>query len=459
MLKTPPRAGFFLARTLGMLEANMETVIEPGWILPVEPEGVVLTQSGVAVKDGRIEAILPVAQLAASYGDAKRIQLPNHLLIPGLINLHTHAAMTLMRGLADDLELMTWLKEHIWPVEMAHVSAGFVYDGTLLACAEMLRGGITCFNDMYFFPEAAARAALDAKIRAVLGMIAIEFPSAYAGDPEDYLHRGLATRDEFRSEPMLGFSLAPHAPYTASDKTLSRIAIYAEKLDLPIHIHLHETLAEIEGSVEQHHMRPIARLHRLGLLGPNLIAVHAVHLKPEEILLLKEQGCSVAHCPTSNLKLASGFAPVAEMLAVGINVGLGTDGAASNNRLDLFAELRLAALLAKGVAGSAQALPAHDALSMATIRSAKALGLDAQIGSLKPGKAADIVAVDLSALETTPCYDVVSHLAYAAGREHVTHVWINGELLLEERRLRFLDGEHLASTARLWHEKISAAKH
>jgi 5-methylthioadenosine/S-adenosylhomocysteine deaminase len=454
MLKTPPRAGFFLARTLGMLEASMETVIEPGWILPVEPEGVVLTQSGVAVKDGRIEAILPVAQLAASYGDAKRIQLPNHLLIPGLINLHTHAAMTLMRGLADDLELMTWLKEHIWPVEMAHVSAGFVYDGTLLACAEMLRGGITCFNDMYFFPGAALEAALQAGLRVSVGMIVFDFPSAYGSDPDDYLAKGLALRDQWREHPLVSFCLAPHAPYTVSDATFAKVAKLAAEVDVPVHVHLHETAQEIERSLAEHGVRPLARLERLGLLGPGLIAVHAVHLDDAEIALLARHRASVAHCPSSNLKLASGFAPVAKMAAAGINLALGTDGAASNNRLDMFEEMRLGALLAKAVAQDAQALPAHAALRAATLGGAIALGLEARIGTIAAGKAADLAAVRLAGPELSPCYDPLSQLVYAAGRQHVSDVWVAGRQLLQRGIIPAAALWGLDTRSKLWQNSL-----
>src|SRR6185295_19409617 len=281
-------------------------------VVPVEPAGVVLENHAVAVRDDQIEAVLPAAEIGARYGGADIVDLPEHVLIPGLVNAHTHAAMSLMRGLADDLPLMRWLTEHIWPAEARHVSAEFVRDGTLLACAEMLRGGITCFNDMYFFPEAALEAVLQAQMRAALGMIVVEFPSAYASDPDDYLQKGLALRDRFREHPLLSFCLAPHAPYTVTDATFRKIATMLGELDVPVHIHLHETEDEVERSLAEHGVRPIERLRRLGLLGPNLIAVHAVHLSAEEIQVLARHGASVAHCPSSNLKLASGFAPIAQ---------------------------------------------------------------------------------------------------------------------------------------------------
>ena len=389
----------------------------------------------VALSGGLIEAVLPRAEGLARFPSHSRIDLPAHALIPGLVNAHTHAAMTLMRGLADDLPLMRWLEDHIWPAETKHVSPEFVRDGTLLACAEMLRGGVTCFNDMYFFPEAALEAALAAGMRSAHGMIVIDFPSAYGADADDYLAKGLALRDRFRDHPLASFCLAPHAPYTVSDATFRKIATIAAEVDVPVHIHVHETAAEIERSVTEHGMRPLARLDRLGLVGPSLIAVHAVHLEDEEIALLARHGASVAHCPSSNLKLASGFAPVARMAAAGVNVAIGTDGAASNNRLDVLGETRLAALLAKAVAADAGALPAHAALHAATLGGARALGLDSRIGSIAPGKAADLVALRYDEPALEPCYDPVSQLVYAAGREHVSDVWVAGRRLVSDGNL------------------------
>jgi len=429
-------------------------LINARWGVPVEPAGVALERHAVAVRDGRIEAVLPMAEAAGRYADYLRVDLPGHALIPGLVNAHTHAAMALMRGVADDLPLMRWLQEHVWPIEAKHASAQFVKDGTLLACAEMLRGGVTCMNDMYFFPEAALEAALAAGMRAALGLIVIEFPSAYAADPEQYLARGLALRDEWREHPLASFCLAPHSPYTVSDATFRKVAQLAAELELPVHIHVHETLDEIERSVSEHGARPLQRLERLGLLGPNLIAVHAVHLEPAEIALLARHRSSVAHCPSSNLKLASGFAPVAALLAAGVNVALGTDGAASNNRLDLFQEMRSAALLAKAVARDAAAMPAHAALHAATLGGATALGLEGRIGSIVPGKAADLAAVAFDSIELQPAFDVVSHLVYACGREHVTDVWVGGERVLQDGMLTRLELSDLQGRALLWQTKI-----
>jgi 5-methylthioadenosine/S-adenosylhomocysteine deaminase len=350
---------------------------------------------------------------------------------------------------------MTWLEQHIWPAEARNVSEEFVHDGSLLGMAEMLRAGVTCVNDMYFFPEATARAALRAGMRASLGIIAIEFPTAYAPDAAGYLKKGLATRDAFHGEPLLSFCLAPHAPYTVADETLRRIAVLAEELDLPIHTHVHETKGEIEQGLARNGMRPIERLRQLGVIGPRLIAAHSVHLEEHELDLFAREGVNVAHCPSSNMKLASGIAPVAAMRARGIGVGVGTDGAASNNRLDVFTEMRTAALLAKVASEDARVVPAEEALEMATIAPARALGLEREIGSIAPGKSADLAAVELSSFETLPCFDPVSHLAYSAGREHVTHVWVAGEARLVDRRLRGLGEQDLHDKAIWWQGRVS----
>lgn len=437
------------------MKAPADLLLLPQWVVPVESEGT-LADHAVAVQDGRILDVLPADAAQARYDAAQTIALPGQALIPGLVNLHGHAAMSLMRGFADDLPLMAWLNGRIWPAEKKHASDAFVRDGTLLAAAEMLAGGITCCNDMYFFPQAAGEAFLQAGMRAMLGILVLELPSAYATDADDYLARGLATRDALKEEPLLGFAFAPHAPYTIADATFGRINTLAEQLGLPLHTHIHETADEIQASLKQYGVRPLERLARLGLLGPNFIGVHAVHVSDAEIDLLAQHGCHVAHCPTSNLKLASGIAPVAKFAAAGINLGLGTDGAASNNRLDLFAEMRLAALLAKGASNDAAALPAAAALKMATLDAARALNLDDRIGSIAPGKRADLVAVDLHALSSQPVFDPVSHLVYVAGREDVTHVWVDGKLKLNDRRLVGLDTDDLTARAAYWRTKLTA---
>lgn len=437
------------------MKAPADLLLLPQWVVPVEPAGT-LADHAVVVQDGRILDVLPADAAQTRYAAAQTVSLPGQALIPGLVNLHGHAAMSLFRGFADDLPLMTWLNQRIWPAEKSLASESFVRDGTLLAAAEMLSGGITTCNDMYFFPQAAGEAFLQAGMRATLGMIVLEFPSAYASDADDYLAKGLALRDTLKEEPLLTFAFAPHAPYTISDATFGRINTLTEQLGLPIHTHIHETADEIRDSLKQYGVRPLERLARLGLLGPNFIGVHAVHVNEAEIELLAEHGCHVAHCSSSNLKLASGLAPVVELLRAGVNVGLGTDGAASNNRLDLFSEMRMTALLAKGVSGDAAALPAATVLKMATLDAARALNLDDRIGSIAPGKRADLVAVDLRGLVCQPVFDPVSHLVYVAGREHVTHVWVDGKLKLNDRRLVNLDADDLTARAVYWRTKLTA---
>lgn len=434
---------------------SVDTLILAAHVLPVEPRAV-LARHAVAVSEGRIVAVLPEDEALAAYDARELVRLDRHVLFPGFVNLHCHAAMALLRGLADDRHLMAWLEEHIWPAEAKHVSDEFVHDGSLIAMAEMLRAGATCVNDMYFFPEATARAALRAGMRAAIGVIAIDFPSTYAADPSEYLQKGLAIRDAYHGEPLLTFCLAPHSPYTVGDETLRRVGVLAEELDVPVHTHLHETRDEIEQSRLRHGVRPLERLQRLGLVGPRLIAVHAVHLEDGEMDVMAHEGVSVAHCPSSNLKLASGIAPVAALRARGVNVGVGTDGAASNNRLDVMTEMRNAALLAKVASGDAATVGALEALEMATLAGARALGLDAAIGSLVPGKFADLAAVELASLETMPCFDPASHLVYAAGREHVTHVWVAGRPRLVERRLQGLDAQDLVDKAGWWQRKLMA---
>jgi len=432
----------------------VDLVIESRWIVPVEPDGSILENHALVVEGGRILDLLPANDAAVRYAGRAHRRLENHILLPGLVNLHTHAAMSLLRGYADDLHLMDWLQDHIWPAEARHLSPDFVHDGTLLACWEMLRGGITCFNDMYFFPEDAARAALSAGIRAVLGITVLEFPSAYGSGPADYLDKGLQARAALRNEPLVSFCLAPHAPYTVADATFERVAQLAEETDSPIHIHLHESTDEIERSLAEHGVRPLARIERLGLLGPRLIAVHAIHLKQDEIERLAQHGSHVAHCPTSNMKLASGIAPVSTMLDQGLSIGLGTDGAASNNRLDLFQEMRHAALLAKVAGGDAALLPAHQALRMATLEGARALGLAHETGSLQIGKAADLCAIRLDDWIVQPCFHPVSHLVYVAGREHVSDVWVAGRPRIAQGKPIGLDVTGLLEKSNMWHNAI-----
>ena len=431
-----------------------DTLIHARWIVPVEPEGVILDHHSLVIRDGRIGAILPSAAARTGFTARDIVELPAHALIPGLVNAHTHAAMSLFRGLADDLPLTDWLTQHIWPAEAKWISPEFVRDGVRLAAAEMLKSGTTCLNDMYFFPEDAAGVLREAGLRACLGLILIDFPTNYAQTPEEYFEKGLKLHDSLRHDPLLRTAFAPHAPYSVSDATLAKVRTVNNELNLPVHMHVHETAHEVNEAVTKNGQRPLARLDGLDLLGPSLVAVHMTQLTAEEIARLSISGASVVHCPESNLKLASGFCPVQALLSAGVNVALGTDGAASNNDLDMLGELRSAALLAKAVSGDATAVPAHTALRMATLNGAKAMGLEAETGSLRPGKAADITAIDLSGLASQPVYDPVSQIVYTASREQVTDVWVAGKRLLANRTLTTLDETAILRNAQSWRAKI-----
>ncbi len=433
---------------------HADSLIHARWVIPVEPANQVLEQHSIAIEKGRIMAILPSHQAREQIRSDDVLELPEHALISVLINAHTHTPMSLFRGMADDIPLMDWLNKHIWPAEQRWINAEFVADGSRLAMAEMIRSGTTCFNDMYFFPDVTGRVALETGMRAVLGMIIIDFPSAWASDADGYLERALALHDSFRNETTVKAIFAPHAPYSVSDEPLLRVRTLANELDLPIHMHVHETRDEIDQSRKQYGMRPLTRLRQLGLTGPNLIAVHMTQLQDDEIEAFATSGGHVVHCPESNLKLASGFCPVARLLEAGINVALGTDGAASNNDLDMLGEMQTAALLGKGVAEDPEALPATRVLEMATINGARALGLDEDIGSLEPGKAADITAIDLQRIETLPVFDPVSQIVYSAGREQVSHVWVNGELLLSDGELTRIDTTRLITDTGAWQDRL-----
>ncbi|MBI3283425.1 MAG: TRZ/ATZ family hydrolase [Burkholderiales bacterium] len=431
--------------------------LHPKYLIPVEPRATVLSEHALVMQGEKILDILSSQQAQQRYPAVQHLQLKEHALLPGLVNLHTHAAMSLLRGLADDLALMDWLNQHIWPAENQHVSDEFVFDGSVLAMAEMLRGGTTTINDMYFHHEAVARAGLHSGMRTVVGCSVLEFPTAYAKNADDYLAKAMAAQAAFTGQAGVAFRLAPHAPYTVSDDTFRKIIALAERHQLGIHCHIHETRDEIDGSLSQYGVRPLQRLHDLGLLSARLIAAHVVHADDSEIALLARQGVHVAHNPASNLKLASGLARVHAMQGAGVNVGIGTDGAASNNKLDLLGDLRLAALLAKAESANPTALNAAAALEMATLSGAKALGLDEQIGSLLPGKQADLIAIDLSAIETQPVFDPISHIVYAAGREQVSHVWVRGKCLMQERQLTTMQLGLLQEKARWWQRRIAAA--
>lgn len=436
------------------MPTDIDTLITARWIVPVQPAKTTLEHHAIAVDDGNIVGILPTDKALEHYNAAEVHELNSHVLIPGLVNTHTHAAMTLFRGMADDMPLMTWLQDHIWPAEQQWVAPGFVEDGTRLAVAEMLRGGVTCFNDMYFFPDHAAATASEIGMRINVGLIVIDFPTPWAQTADEYIHKGLEVHDKFRHNPLVSSSFAPHAPYTVSDKPLQQIATYADELNLQIHMHVHETAFEVDQAVQEHGMTPLAKLESMNMLSERLLAVHMTQLDEDDFDRVERYGVHVVHCPESNLKLASGFCPVHALQQRGINIALGTDGAASNNDLDLLGEARTAAQLGKAVAGDPSAVPDWLTLQMATLNGARALGLDDRIGSLETGKAADIVAVDLMQPATQPVYEPVSQLIYAASRQQVSDVWVNGKQLLRDGELTTVDEEQLITLADDWRVKI-----
>ncbi|WP_374418771.1 TRZ/ATZ family hydrolase [Stutzerimonas kunmingensis] len=436
-------------------DAPLDLLLFPTWLVPVEPAGVVLKGHGLGVRDGRIALIAPRA-IALKYRAIETRELEGMLLAPGLINAHGHAAMTLFRGLADDLPLQRWLKDHIWPAESRWVDEDFVRCGTELAIAEQLKGGITCFSDMYFYPSVVSELVHKHGVRAQITIPVLDFPVPDARDADEALRKGVALFDDLKHHPRITVAFGPHAPYSVADDKLESIRVLVAEMDAGIHMHVHETAHEVQEALRKHGERPLARLARLQLLGPRFQAVHMTQVDDDDLALLTEHNCSVIHCPESNLKLASGFCPVERLWEAGINVAVGTDGAASNNDLDLLGETRTAALLAKAVAGSATALDAHRALRMATLNGARALGIDEHTGSLEIGKFADLVALDLSGLAQQPVYDPVSQLIYSTSRDAVRHVWVGGKQLLESGRLTRMDEQQVIANARQWGERISS---
>jgi 5-methylthioadenosine/S-adenosylhomocysteine deaminase len=435
---------------------DIDLLVEARWVVPVEPHAVVLEDHAVAVHRGEIVAVLPTGEARAAYAPRERAVLDEHALIPGLVNAHTHNPMTLLRGLADDLPLMTWLRDHIWPAEGRVMGPDFIRDGVELAVAEMIRGGTTCANENYFFPDVIAATYRAMGFRAVIGLPVIDFPTAWAKTSDEYFSRALEVHDSLRGEPLLTTAFVPHAPYTVSDENFERIRVLADQLDIPVHLHTHETAHEVEEAVAKDGIRPFQRLQKLGLVNDRLVAVHMTQLTDAEIAACAKAGVSVVHCPESNLKLASGFCPAEKLRAAGVNVCIGTDGCASNNDLDMFGEMRTAALLAKAVANDAAAFDAAYALRAATLNGARAIGLGDRVGSIEAGKRADLAAVRLDALETQPLYHVASQLVYATGRHQVSDVWIDGRRKLAAGELVDIDTAAIRARARAWRERIAA---
>lgn len=438
-----------------MQPIKIDLLINSRWIIPVVPENRVFENCALAIDQQKIVGIYPQAEAQSKFDPLSVVDLDDHILMPGLVNAHGHAAMSLLRGYADDLPLQPWLEEHIWPVEARVLSAEFVADGTNLAMAEMIKTGTTCFADMYFFADTVAEQVQRSGMRSQIGFTVFDFPTAGGKDPDDYIHKGLQLRDIYKGDGLIKIACAPHAPYTVGDETMRRIATYANELDMPVHIHCHETAQEVADSLKLYGCRPLQRLDDLGVLLPQTQLVHMTQIDDSDIRLIQDNNCHVVHCPESNLKLASGFCPVGKLIDAGINVAIGTDGAASNNDLDLFGELKTAALLAKAVADDASVLDAHAALRMATISGAKALGWDDQIGSLEAGKSADMIAVEISSLSQKPLYNPASQLVYSNAGSQVTHSWVAGKALLRERSLVTLDEDNLIRRADAWRNQIS----
>lgn len=428
----------------------IDTLITARWIVPVEPFGQVLTDHAVAIRQGRIVAVEPAARARSRFSAATHIDRATHVLFPGLVNTHTHAAMTLLRGVAEGLPFDGWLREQIWPLEQRWIDAEYVRDGTELAIADMLTSGTTCFADMHLFPEIVAQVASEFRMRGCIGLPVIDAPTVWAGSADEYLEKGLRLHDEYRDDPLITTALAPYAPWAVSDDTLARVRRAADELDLPMTMHVNETRSEAVAQDE----RSMARLERLGLLSPLLTAVHMVHCDESDIERALRGGIHIAHCPQSNLKLGNGVCPVPKLFGHGLNMTLGTDGAASNNDLSLLDEMRTAALLAQGL-GSGPRIGPHDWLQIATLNGARALGLADVIGSLLPGKWADLCCVDLGRPHTQPVYDPLAQLVYCVSREQVTDVWIAGRSLLSDGRLTHMDIPDLLLRAQRWQQRIA----
>ena len=433
---------------------NVSTIISAPWIYTSNIDSELLFNYSLIIKDDKIIDLVTQDKVFDEYEADNTYELADHILIPGLINTHTHAAMNIFKGFADDLPLQEWLNDHIWPAEKKFVDASFVKDGSVLALSEMIKAGVTTFNDMYFFPDATAEAARELGVRANIGLVVLDFPTNYASDPEDYLLKGFEFRDKWRNDELITTSIAPHAPYSVSDEAFRLVNTYSEELGLNIHLHLHETEWEVADSIKTYGVTPIERLNNLGIISPSLLAAHCVHLNDQDTAILTKGKVSIAHNPSSNMKLGSGIADVAKMLRQNLNVSLGTDSSASNNKLDIMEEMRLAALLIKGTTKSPELLPASQAIKMATINGAKALGLDLVVGSIEKNKKADLVAIDLSSIENQPIYNPLSTLVYSSSKSDVNYVWIDGEIKLKEKKLVGLDEEYIKQLAKKWQKKL-----
>ena len=433
---------------------NASIIISASWIFTSNSEGQLLSDYSIVIENDKIIDLVPQDKVFDEYEANDTYQLTDHILIPGLINTHTHAAMSLFKGFADDLPLQDWLNDYIWPAEKEFINSSFVKDGSILALSEMIKSGVTTFNDMYFFPDATAEAVKELGVRSNIGLVVLDFPTNYATDPEDYLLKGFEFRDKWRNEELITTSIAPHAPYSVSDEAFTLINTYSEELSINIHTHLHETQWEIEDSIEKYGITPVQRLNNLGIIGPSLMAVHCVHLNDQDMATLAKNKVSIVHNPSSNMKLGSGIADIAKMLKQNLNISLGTDSSASNNRLDMMEEMRLAALLIKGSTKSPESFSANEAIKMATINGAKALGLESIIGSIEKNKKADLVAIDLNSIENQPIYNPLTTFVYSSSRSDVSYVWIDGEIKLKDKKLVKIDEKRIIQLAKKWQRKL-----
>lgn len=437
---------------------TIDQIIHAKWIITCETNNRILPEHALIIKNGIIHDILPSQDVKQRYTALHGTQhFTTHAITPGFINSHTHLAMNLFRGLADDLALMDWLNHHIWPAERQWVSHEFVRDASELAIAEMIRSGSTCFNDMYFFLQATAEATDKAGIRGHIGITVIDFPTKWAQTTDEYFAKGLEFLSAYKNHPRITATMAPHAIYTVAEPNLLKIKEIAETYDLKINMHVQETADEVNQSLAQTKLRPLERLHNIGLVTPRLIAVHMTQINDSDLDILQKGKPQIVHCPESNMKLASGICPIEKFKAIGLNIALGTDGAASNNDLDMFGEMRSAAFLSKLSTSDPRTLPAEETLKLATLHGAKALGIDHITGSLEKNKAADFIAINLEEIETLPIYHPLSQIVYAASRQQVTDVFVAGKQLLKNRQLTTLDENTLKAKATEWREKIKTS--
>jgi len=434
---------------------SADLILEPSWLLPMAPARTVLTGHSVAILGAQIVAIGPTQAIREQFHTTANLRLDGQLLMPGLVNAHGHAAMVLLRGLAEDLPLDSWLRTRIWPLEARWMSSEFVADGVALALIEMLKSGTTCFSDMYFYPEVTASAVRDCGMRAQITFPLIDFANAWSKSAAEGFRKGLALHDAYRDDPLIRIGFGPHSAYALRDDDLIKTLTLADEIDAPIHMHLNETAHEVAAARRDLGRSHIQHLADIGMLVPRLQAVHLTQIDDAELELLIEGGVRAIHCPQSNLKLGSGIADIARMRRRGLVVGLGTDGAAANNSLDLFTEARIAALLAKTVSGNPATLDAFEALELTTLGSARALGLDATIGSIELGKAADLISIDLTHSGALPVHRPESTLLYTASGSHVRNVWIAGRRLICDGQATTLDETDIRARATAWSSRLA----